>query len=176
MNRKSRFGAAAALLTIAATVVMADELTSMVVRPSSMKQGEMKAMVDDGRKISIERRDNTVEVVIEGAAALDRLEVTSEDREIRVVRGGESGSSDNERKVTVIGPGGTGISIGLPGEKRDDGRGNEKSDEAWYVCPRDSALLKVSAATEKTIFRCPVDGTPMERRKGRAYSFWIGQE
>lgn len=176
MNSKWKFGAAAAL-TIVATVLMAEELTSIVVRPSSMKQGEMKAMVDDGRKISIERRDNTLEVLIEGAAALDRLEVTREGREIRVVRG-ESGPSEDERKVTVIGPGGTGISIGLPTSKdrKDEGKGSEKSDEIWYVCPKDSALLKVPEATEKSTFRCPIDGTPMERRKGRAFSIWIGQE
>lgn len=175
MKNRWKFGALAAL-TIAATALMADELASIVVRPSAMKQGEMKAMVDDGRKVSIERRDNTVEVIIEGAAALDRLEVTREGREIRVVRG-ESGPSDDERKVTVIGPGGTGISIGLPGrEKKDEGKTSEKSEETWYVCPKDSALLKVPSATDKSTFRCPIDGTTMERRKGRAYSVWIGEE
>lgn len=175
MQTQWKLGAVAAL-TIAATALMAEELSSIVVRPSAMKQGEMKAMVDDGRKVSIERRDDMVEVVIEGAAALDRLEVTREGREIRVARG-ESGTSEDERKVTVIGPGGAGISIGLPGrEKKDEGRTSEKSAETWFVCPKDSALLKVPSATEKSTFRCPVDGTAMERRKGRAYSFWIGEE
>ena len=49
-------------------------------------------------------------------------------------------------------------------------------NDAWFVCPKDHAMLRVPEPKEGDSFRCPVDGSTMEKRKAPAFSVFFANE
>jgi hypothetical protein len=49
-------------------------------------------------------------------------------------------------------------------------------NDAWFVCPKDHAMLRVPEPKEGDSFKCPVDGTTMDKRKAPAFSVFFANE
>lgn len=141
--------------------------SSLVIRPSTMRDGETKTLIDDGRKITVKRNGDAVNIEIEGAGQTRKLTIVKTGDQDIVI---DPEDSDTRRRV-VIGPGSSRILIdGLPGlsdKKRP-------FTENWFVCPKDNSMLRVPEAKEDATYKCPVDGTTMERKKGRGFTIWMG--
>jgi hypothetical protein len=175
MNR--RFAVAAFLVVVvslfgALWLRAADSESRLTISPDQMKDGETKTLVDNGRKVTIRKSGDALTMVIEGAGKTRNVVIT------------ESGSSDvvierdGDRHVEVFGgpghrqiiidgkrivPGETFSSIlpAIPGHRM----------QSWFVCPKDHTILHVPTGKEDGTFKCPVDGTTMEKRKGHGFAF-----
>jgi len=47
--------------------------------------------------------------------------------------------------------------------------------ETWYVCPKDHTIVRIpkSKADDDATYKCPLDGSPLEKRKGRGLLLMI---
>jgi hypothetical protein len=170
------------LLALAGIALARTSGATMTVTPSDMKDGETKTYTDDGKTITIRREGDTTHVKIEGAGQTRTLSITkSEEGTIRIDRDGVPGSA----RTFVVGPERRRIIIdgkplgdlpmgklnGLPGDAFE-GLPRQQT-QSWYVCPKDHTTLRVPEGKESDSFKCPVDGTTMEKRKGRGFSFYF---
>lgn len=160
-----RIAIVGALLLIVAVVVYA--ATSITVNPSQMKNGETKTLVDGSNTITVSRDGNDVHIKIEGGANTRSLTVNrAEDGTIRIDREGP--------RAMILAPGGPRVMIdGMDLPSRPFGGARM---QMWFVCPKDHTMLRVPAGKENETFKCPVDGTTMERRKGRRFGFFFDDD
>lgn len=144
-----------------------EDSSSLVIRPSTMREGETKTFIDDGRRITVKRNGDAVNIEIEGAGETRKLTIVKTGDQDIVIE-----PEDSRRKVQVIGPGASRILIdGLPGVSDK----KRALTENWFVCPKDNSMLRVPDAREDATYKCPVDGTTMERKKGRGFTIWMGE-
>jgi hypothetical protein len=152
--------------------------SALTIRPSDMKDGETKVLVEGSRKITAHREGDAIRLEIEGAGKTKKITIVNGgDGLIRIERDGSLGHS------FVIGPNRSRIVIdGLPsaeGLALPELR-HLRRNQTWYVCPKDHTTLRVpSSATEgKEIqgYKCPVDGTQMEKKQGHGLSFFFDGE
>lgn len=173
-----RFGFGALILVMAlgaavAARAHASSASTITVTPSDMKEGETKSYTDDGRTITIRREGDTTHVKIEGAGETRALSITKKDGSVVIDRDGV------RHRSLIVGPERRKIVIdGLPFE---DGRllppGERRHVmQTWYVCPKDHTMLSVQDAKEEQSYKCPADGTTMEKRKGRGFSFFFDDD
>lgn len=156
-------------------VILARSSSSVVVKPSEMKNGETKTFTDDGKTITIRREGDATHIKIEGAGETPSLTITKEGAgSIRIDRDGE------HLKGFVIGPERRRIIIdGMP---LDDLRVPQmrvfprRNTQTWYVCPKDHTMLRVPDGKEGQTYKCPVDGTTMEKRRGHGFSFFFDDD
>ena len=47
---------------------------------------------------------------------------------------------------------------------------------SWFVCPKDHTMLRVPEDKADQTWKCPVDGTEMEKKKARAFAFFEDRE
>lgn len=172
-----RLGYLGAVLLIA---VAAWAGSSITVTPSEMKSGETKSFQDGEQKISISRSGDDVNIKIEGAG---------ESKTITVMKGGD-GSIRIGRSGDVLMPGFRSFVVG-PERKRIviDGvpvvpefehfrelpKLQQRKQQTWYVCPKDHTLMAIPDAKEDQTYKCPVDGTVLEKKKGRGFSFFFDE-
>jgi hypothetical protein len=45
--------------------------------------------------------------------------------------------------------------------------------QSWFVCPKDHTMMRVPKDKADQTFKCPVDGTTMEKRKGHGFTFFF---
>lgn len=159
----------ALLLLTAAAVLYADSSTTLSIEPSAMKEGETKSFTDDGRTITVRREGNTMHVRIDSADKTEKLTITREGNQIRMGR-----MDDGGRHSFVFGPERKRIVIdGLPLDELDKPRQRKLS--TWFVCPKDRTMLRVPEEKTGATYKCPVDGTVMEKRKGHGFSFFFDE-
>ncbi|HYM62540.1 MAG TPA: hypothetical protein VEZ11_16780 [Thermoanaerobaculia bacterium] len=178
------FPAALVLLTILAFGAAAlakggdSSGSALTIRPSDMKDGETKVLVEGSRKITVHRDGDAMRVEIEGAGKTKKIVISHDgDGLIRIDRDGALGRS------MVIGPNRRKIVIdGLPSAKElviPELR-HLRMNQTMYVCPKDHTTLRVpGAATEgkdNPVYKCPVDGTQMEKKQGHGFSFFFDDE
>ena len=48
--------------------------------------------------------------------------------------------------------------------------------QTWFECPKDHTILRVPEGKEDATYKCPVDGTTMEKRKGRGFAFFFNDD
>jgi hypothetical protein len=155
------------VLILAALVVAAAAYasTAITVTPSSMKNGETKTLTDDGTTIKVTRDGDSMNIKIEGAGESRKITVTREgDGDIRINRGG-----DRERIII------NGHDLVMPKLEQLPRmpRMRERSAGTLFVCPKDGASLRVPDDKKDETYKCPVDGTTMEKKKGHAFSFYF---
>jgi hypothetical protein len=144
----------------------------LTVSPSDMKDGETKTLVDGDNTITVKRNGDTLDVKIDGAGNTRHVTIVrGGDGEIRVER---SGGRDKTH-TWVVGPDRPrimidGMDFGTPG-MRVLPRGS--ASLTWFVCPKDHTMLRVPEDKKEGTFKCPVDGTTMEQRKGRGFAFFF---
>jgi len=148
------------LLAITAMAYARSSGSSITVTPAEMKDGETKTFTDDGRTITLRRDGDTIQVKVEGAGETKSLTITKADGTITIDRDGV------RRRIMIAAP-----DIAMPRIMPRAGR-----TQTWYVCPKDHATLRVPEAKESDTFKCPVDGTTMEKRKGHGFSFFFDDD
>jgi hypothetical protein len=169
-----------ALLAVAALALNADESTSLSIEPSEMKDGETKTFTDDGRSrtITVRRQGNSTEIRIDGADKTDRVTITREGNRIHIGRLDSEGGLRSfvvgpERRRIVV----DGMTIpdleNLPKFRTLPPPGKAST---WFVCPKDKATLRVPEEKADQTFKCPVDGTTMEKRKGRGFTLFMDDD
>jgi|ERR1041385_242343 hypothetical protein len=151
------------LFILAALIVAAAAYasTTIVVSPSSLKEGETKTLTDDGTTIKVTRHGDSVDVKVDGAGDSKTITVThGNDGNVIIDQGGR-------RKLRIITPDVVVPPIHVPHVR-------ERHFGTVYVCPKDGATLRVPDEKEKDqTYKCPVDGTTMEKKKGRGFSFYF---
>ena len=45
--------------------------------------------------------------------------------------------------------------------------------QTWFVCAKDHTMLRVPEEKAEQTFKCPVDGTAMEKKKGRGMALFF---
>ncbi len=143
---------------VAAYAVDRHSSSRLTINPSEMKDGETKTFEDDGRKVTVRRNGDTTHVTIEGADGTKTLSITSDGSEVTIDRDGIK-----RRKMLMIGPG-----LDLPRYEM-----LPRKAQTWFVCPKDHTMLRVPEEKADQTFKCPVDGTTMEKRKGRGFAFFF---
>jgi hypothetical protein len=142
----------------------------LTINPSEMKDGETKTFTDDGRKVTVTREGNTTKVLIEGADGTKTLSITNDDGDIHI-----DGFEGKRRRVIQIGPDFKDFNFkGLDDFPRH-GLLPRKA-QTWFVCPKDHTMLRVPEEKSDDTFKCPIDGTTMEKRKGRGFAFFYDDE
>lgn len=167
--KRSLYALAAALLLGFGAYLYAD--STLVVKPSEMKNGETKTITDDGRTITVTREGDTTHVKIDDAGQVDRLTITRDGNRIRI---GHSG--DGDMRSFIVGPERRQIIIdGVPLDKFMDREPlrPRRGMQTWFVCPKDHTTLRVPAGKEDQTYKCPVDGTVMEKKKGHGFQFFF---
>ncbi len=165
----------ALLLLIAGAVLYAGNTSTLTIEPSEMKDGETKSFTDNGRAITVKREGNTTHVQIADADKTEQLTITREGNRLRIGRI----DSDGGRSF-VIGPGRRRIIIdGMPFEDFPDVPRFDlpkKKMQNWCVCPKDHTMLRVPEGKEDQTYKCPIDGTTMEKRRGRGFTFFFDDD
>lgn len=158
-----------ALVLAGAAALYAESSTTLTVKPSEMRNGETKSITDDGRTITVKREGDTTQVTIEGAGETGHLTITREGDRIRIGRAAAEG------RGFIIGPHRERIVIdGFPLDGLDRApRFKERRGQTYFVCPKDQTTLRVPKENDGQSFRCPVDGTEMEKRKGHGFTFFF---
>ena len=166
-----RYLALVSLLVLGAFAVYAQSSTTLSVEPSEMKDGERKIITDGGRTITVSREGNTTHVRIDDAEKTEKLTITREGNRIRIGRT----DADGFEKF-VIGPERRKIIIdGVPfGDFKEMPKSNRLQN--WFVCPKDKTMLRVPEGKEDQTWKCPIDGTEMEKRKGRGFTFFFDDD
>jgi len=151
---------AIATLIFAAVAYARSSGSSITVTPDEMKSGDTKTFTDDGRTITLHRDGDTLTVKIEGAGETKSLTITKAGGDITIDRDGI------KRKVVIVSPDRFQTQI-MP---------RMGKTQTWYVCPKDHATLRVPDGKEGETYKCPVDGTTMEKRKGHGFSFFFDDD
>lgn len=170
MKRAFIYGSLIALL---AAGVYAGSSSTITVTPSDMKDGDVKTFTDDGKTITIKRDGDTTNIKIEGAGETKTLAITKADGTIRIVRDGEDG------RAMIFGPDRHRIVInGHALDTMELPKFKHPGTVTFYVCPKDHTTLHVPSGSAKddATFKCPVDGTTMEKRKTHGFSFFFDDD
>jgi hypothetical protein len=169
MKRYAVFAILGLFIVAGAVAVYAGDRHSssrLTINPSEMKDGETKTFTDEGRKVTVRRDGDTTHVTIEGAEGTKTLSITSDGGDIRIDRDGV------ERRKIVIGDGAR-PRILIDGMDLPHHEMLPRKAQTWFVCPKDKAMLRVPEEKADETFKCPVDGTTMEKRKGRGFAFFF---
>ncbi|HUP44642.1 MAG TPA: hypothetical protein VM779_03930 [Thermoanaerobaculia bacterium] len=173
MKRTSLAVTLSLLVLATGALLHAQSSSTLTVKPSEMRDGETKTITDDGRTITVRRDGDTTRVAIDGAAATETLTITREGGRILIGRL----SADGSRSL-VIGPDRDRIAVDGLDLDRFEALPRfrsipERSPRTVFVCPKDQTTLRVPKDKAEESYRCPVDGTPMEKRKGHGVQFFF---
>ena len=152
-------------LAVAAVAYGRSSGTSITVTPDEMKSGETKTFTDDGRTITLRRDGDSISVKIEGAGETKSLTITKADGTITIDRDGI------KRRRIVIAPDRIESFSTIPRVMPKFGK-----TQTWFVCPKDHTMLRVPEGKQDETFKCPIDGTTMEKRKGHGFSLFFDDD
>jgi len=161
------------VLLAGAAFVYAESSSRLSISPSDMKDGETKTLVDGDKTITVKKNGDSIDVKIEGAGKTRNITIVhGGDGTIRVERGD---GHDRGARTWVVAPDRPrvlidGMDFGGPGVHML--RRGAKS-QTWFVCPKDKTMLRVPEDKKDDSFKCPVDGTTMEKRKGPGFAFFF---
>ena len=168
MKRIALLAVLALLLVAGAAFVYAEEShgsTKLTIEPSQMKDGETKTLVDGDKTITVKKAGDSVDIKIEGAGKTRTITLNNSGGNISIFKGDGLGF----RSITGVEPKIL-IDRELP---RFEQMGRSLS---WFVCPKDHTMLRVPEDKADQTWKCPVDGTTMEKKKARAFAFFEDRE
>jgi hypothetical protein len=176
-----RLGYLGAVLLIAGVAWAGSTVT---VTPSDMKSGDTKTFDDGEQKITISRSGDDVNIKIQGAGETKSITVQKKnDGSIRIRRsGGDDDLLVPGFRSFVVGPERKRIVIdGVPVVPEFDHfralpQPKAGKQQTWFVCPKDHTLMAIPDAKDDQTYKCPVDGTTMEKKKGRGFSFFFDDD
>ena len=168
MKRIALFAVLALLLVAGAAFVYAEEShgsTKLTIEPSQMKDGETKTLVDGDKTITVKKSGDSVDIKIEGAGKTRTITLNNSGGNISIFKGDGLGF----RSIASVEPKIL-IDRELPHFEQ---MGRSLS---WFVCPKDHTMLRVPEDKADQTWKCPVDGTTMEKKKARAFAFFEDRE
>lgn len=141
------------------------------ISANDLKDGETKTFGDGDRTITVHRSGDAIDVKINGASTSKRIVIDSTDGEIHI-------GGDGPRAFSFNGTPGAMPRIFIDGNMPSLERRKlrEKSTQTWYVCPKDHTMLRIPDGKSDATYKCPVDGTTMEKREGRGFTFFYDDE
>jgi hypothetical protein len=154
---------ALAALVFTAVAYARSSGSSITVTPQEMKNGDTKTFTDDGTTITLRRDGDSIDVKIDGAGDAKHLTITRADGDITIDR-------DGIKRMIVIGPDRfqfNTVPHAMP---------KIAKSQTWYVCPKDHTMMRVPEGKDSDTFKCPVDGTTMEKRKGHGFTFFFDDD
>jgi hypothetical protein len=136
--------------------------TKLTIEPSQMKDGETKTLVDGDKTITVHKSGDNLDIKIEGAGKTRTITLNNSGGNISIWKDGEAFKSFNmpEGKIFI---------------DHDFPRFKEMGPKAqtWFVCPKDHTMLRVPEDKSNDSFKCPVDGTTMEKKKGQGFALFF---
>ncbi len=152
------------LVMAAAAFVYAEEShgsTKLTIEPSQMKDGETKTLVDGDKTITVKKDGDNVDIKIEGAGKTRTITLNNSGGNISIFRDGMAFRT-------------------IPAEPRilldQHLERMAPKSQTWFVCPKDHTMLRVPDEKADQTYKCPVDGTQMEKRKGRGFALFFDHE
>lgn len=140
--------------------------TVITIDPSEMKSGETKTLTDGGKTITIRRDGESLDIRIDGAGG---------SKKVTISRDGDHFTIRPRVEAFELGPKGK---IWIDGHEIPAFRPRafKAPTQTWYVCPKDHATLRVpEGSKEDATYKCPVDGTVMEKRKGLGFQYFFSE-
>lgn len=169
MKRIALFAVLLLVMVAGAAFVYADEShhgsTRLTIEPSEMKDGETKTLVDGDKTITVKKNGDTLDIKVEGAGKTRTITLNNSGGNISIFRDGaafRSFSVPGEPKIL--------IDHAMP---RFESMGKAQS---WFVCPKDHTMLRVPDDKSEQTYKCPVDGTTMEKKKAHGFAFFVDRE
>ena len=137
--------------------------TKLTIEPSQMKDGETKTLVDGDKTITVHKSGDNLDIKIEGAGKTRTITLNNSGGDIDIFKGGDG---DGMAWKTIPGA--------EPRVFLDQHleRMGPKA-QTWFVCPKDHTMLRVPDDKAGDTFKCPVDGTTMEKKKGHGFAFFF---
>lgn len=153
----------------------------IVIDSSTLPPGRTQLIISGSRKVSVERMDRTVTVTVEEGKRVDVVTITHNDDGISF------GRRDNGEPRQLVAPGRQPVIVDgidlepfmagnflgnqqnqkLPEPPRDAPRYDRgDSSPQYYMCPKDSTMVRVAPGRPRKELKCPVDGTPMIAASG----------
>lgn len=159
-----RIAILSALLLVALSLFAAE--TRLTISPSDMKDGETKTLVDGDATITLKRSGDNLDVNIQGAGKTQHVVIKRDDGTIVIERNGvrrkiEMPDMEIPRFEMPPMP-----KLVMPEPPMRHMR------QTWFVCPKDHTMLRVPTDKSNESYKCPVDGTKMEKRRGAAFEFF----
>ena len=134
--------------------------TKLTIEPSQMKDGETKTLVDGDKTITVHKNGDNLDIKIEGAGKTKTITLNNAGGNISIFKDG-----DGFAFRTI--PGAPRVLLDEHFEKMGP------RAQTWFVCPKDHTMLRVPDDKADQTFTCPVDGTTMEKKKGRGFAFFF---
>ena len=144
--------------------------TKLTIEPSQMKDGETKTLFDGDKTITVHKNGDNLDIKIEGAGKTRTITLNNSGGNISIWKDGEAfWKQDGTAWKTIPMPEGK-IFI-----DHDFPRFKEMGPKAqtWFVCPKDHTMLRVPDDKSNDSFKCPIDGTTMEKKKGRGFALFF---
>jgi hypothetical protein len=156
-----RIALIAALLLVSISLFAASRLT---INPADMKDGETKTLVDGDKTITVKKSGNDVDVKVEGGGKTKTITITNANGDIIIGRDGDGfrfKTFDHDFVPPRIFIDRSEIERHLP------------KMQSIFVCPKDHTVLRVPEDKADKEYKCPVDGTTMEKRKSRVFGLFM---
>ena len=173
MKRIALFAVLLSFVVAGAAFVYAEEShgsTKLTIEPSQMKDGETKTLVDGDKTITVKKSGDSVDIKIEGAGKTRTITLNNSGGNISIFKGGDGLGfrtiTGGEPKILIDRE----ISAAMPRFE------HLERAQTWFVCPKDHTMLRVPEEKAEQSWKCPVDGTEMEKRKGRGFALFFDHE
>jgi len=136
--------------------------TKLTIEPSQMKDGETKTLVDGDKTITVHKSGDNLDIKIEGAGKTRTITLNNSGGDIHIFKDGDGMAFRTIPEPRVF-----------LDEHFD--RMSPKA-QTWFVCPKDHTMLRVPDDKADQTFKCPVDGTQMDKKKGRGFAFFFDHD
>lgn len=133
--------------------------TKLTIEPSQMKDGETKTLVDGDKTITVHKSGDNLDIKIEGAGKTRTITLNNAGGDLHIFRDGTAWKT-----------------IPMPeGRVLLDQHFESLMPKAqtWFVCPKDHTMLRVPEDKADQTFKCPIDGTTLEKKKGRGMALFF---
>jgi hypothetical protein len=173
MKRIALFAVLLSFVVAGAAFVSAEESqhgsTKLTIEPSQMTDGETKTLVDGDKTITVKKSGDSVDIKIEGAGKTRTITLNNSGGNISIFKGGDGMAykmMPAMPKVLIDRE----IAGAMPRFEQME------RAQTWFVCPKDHTMLRVPEGKADQSWKCPVDGTEMEKKKGRGFALFFDHE
>jgi len=137
------------------------------ISPSEMKNGETKTLVDGDRTIKVTRDGDDLTIKIEGAGKTRTITIANgASGDVTISRDGHHFRIPDGDFVPPR------IFIDRSEIERKLLRPHAQS---LFICPKDHTVLRVPEDQADKTYKCPVDGTTMEKKKARGFGIFMDE-
>src|ERR1043165_653035 len=142
--------------------------TKLRIEPSQMKDGETKTLVDGDKTITVHKSGDNLDIKIEGAGKTRTITLNNTGGDIHIFRDGTAWKTipDGTAWKTIPMPEGR-VLLDQHFEHL------LPKAQTWFVCPKGHTMLRAPEDKADQTFKCPIDGTTLEKKKGRGMALFF---